>query len=260
MTELLTRISREDPHKTRTLIVTITAVDTTTDTCTVDPGDGELVPEVPYFGGIPTVGSVLLALVFNELMAVVAGGGGSGPSPAAELGAGVNLNTVTVAGIYTQSQSAETSLALNYPVALAGMLEVFDNAGNASNPNTFFWQRYTPYRTSSGSGQTQIWERRFYNAAWSQWQLVNPIGGHLNFGSVGANSSVSLAVSFGLTFPEIPVVVISPYTSTPHARNAGVVSITTTGFTAYFGNWGSQSVTGQAAWHAFVASDGSAPI
>lgn len=88
------------------------------------------------------------------------------------------------------------------------------------------------------------------NGAWRP--LGTPMAaGSLSLGSVPAASSVSAAVTFPVgRFTAIPAVVISAYSTTPHARNAAVASITAAGFNAWFGNWGTGSVTGQAGWFA----------
>lgn len=81
-----------------------------------------------------------------------------------EIGNSVNLNTITTGGLYTQMQNAETSLALNYPVALAGMLEV----GYTINGSTdYVWQRYSTYGTSNA-----VYTRTLYNGTWYPWKQL----------------------------------------------------------------------------------------
>lgn len=76
-----------------------------------------------------------------------------------ELEANIDLNTVVAPGHYSQSQSAETSLPLNYPIATAGLLEV------VANPTTnMIWQTYTPYNNG-----TRLYRRTRYNGTWSTW-------------------------------------------------------------------------------------------
>jgi hypothetical protein len=86
-----------------------------------------------------------------------------------ELGANVNLNTVTQPGIYTQSESAQTSTTLNYPQANAGMLEVFSNLRMPINSGNMIWQRYWPY----GPFGDLFWQRAYYNGTWEKWTRFN---------------------------------------------------------------------------------------
>jgi hypothetical protein len=98
---------------------------------------------------------------------------GSGAATVTELGASINLDTVTSTGFYTQSQNAETSLALNYPSINAGLLEV---TVNSSVPNQMVWQRYTVYGGSSpDSGVT--YTRSAYQGVWKPWVSVGYASG-----------------------------------------------------------------------------------
>lgn len=178
-------------------------------------------------------------------------------SHGAEIGPGVNLDTlVSVPGSYVQSQSAEATLALNYPVPVAGLLEVFTNVVDgvlAASPHV--WQRYTTYLHGTYPDYTYL--RSNYNGTWGTWRRTDAAASQadtVDFGSVSAGSSKSQAVVFAQPFYTVPVVTISPYITTPHARACGVDNVTTTGFTAYYGNFGSQSVTGKAGWIAQPAS------
>ena len=72
------------------------------------------------------------------------------------IGAGFDLDLCTTPGKYFQNSNASATLALHYPVALAGLLEV-------SSGYTF--QRYTVF---SGSGNT-VYVRGNYSAVWSAW-------------------------------------------------------------------------------------------
>jgi hypothetical protein len=87
----------------------------------------------------------------------------TGFADAIEQGASVNLNNLTTPGLYSQQQNAETGVALNYPVALAGLLEVFIDGGS----ETLIWQRYTVYGTGSGTNRT--YTRSKNGANWSAW-------------------------------------------------------------------------------------------
>lgn len=82
-----------------------------------------------------------------------------------EMGPGVDLNTVVSTAKWTQSQNVEATLALNYPVAQAGLLEV--TAVTTSNP--MVWQRYTVYSTGGGA----VYERGLYQTTWSAWRVTS---------------------------------------------------------------------------------------
>ena len=82
MTDQLTQLTRRDPHTIRAWVVTVVDVTPTEGYCTIDPQDGDLVTEVPYWGPVPGVGSVQVALLFDGLLGVIStDGGGSGGDP-----------------------------------------------------------------------------------------------------------------------------------------------------------------------------------
>jgi len=167
--EPLTRLTVPDPHTVRAWVAKITAVDTTQGLCTIDPNDGDVVTEVPYWGSAPPVGSVQVALLFDGLLGVVVADQPAVTPDPVELGGGVDLNTLITTGVRTQSQSVEATTALNYPVPMAGLLEVFANPGNAGNTN-MTWQRYTVYNGGAYAGM--IFARARYNTTWSAWAII----------------------------------------------------------------------------------------
>lgn len=82
----------------------------------------------------------------------------------AVIGASVDLNTITTAGVYIQSTNANATTGTNYPVAQAGMLEVYQSPSNTS----FTFQRYTVYTTTYPT----VYVRTYYNSAWGSWQQL----------------------------------------------------------------------------------------
>ena len=76
-----------------------------------------------------------------------------------------DLDAVVTKGIYHQSQNANATSGRNYPVAFAGMLEVFqDGLGN------FIYQRYT----TVSAGGNLVFTRGWYNGTWwSAWRVVS---------------------------------------------------------------------------------------
>lgn len=79
------------------------------------------------------------------------------------LGSSSDLNTLITPGVYTQASTANAAAGLNYPIAQAGLLEVFSSVGH-------HWQRYTPY----GSYATRFYQRTYYGFAgtWSPWTSI----------------------------------------------------------------------------------------
>lgn len=76
-----------------------------------------------------------------------------------EIDGPVNLNTLTESGVYTQSLTAQATSGTNYPVGLAGLLEVVNNGNNLT------WQTYTPF----GDYGSTLYKRGRYNSTWSPW-------------------------------------------------------------------------------------------
>lgn len=79
------------------------------------------------------------------------------------IAASVNLNDMLTPGLWHQGANANTSAALNYPVLLAGMLQVTA----ASN---MVYQTYTAYSTG------KIYSRVKYQTAWSSWVEMSVVG------------------------------------------------------------------------------------
>lgn len=68
--DLLAKVNTFPAHNTQAYLVTVTAIDTTAGTVTVDPGDGANLTEVPYYG-TPVVGSTTVMLLFDGQLAVL---------------------------------------------------------------------------------------------------------------------------------------------------------------------------------------------
>lgn len=84
-----------------------------------------------------------------------------------EIPAAADLNTYTTQGLYHQSQNTEAAGGTNYPVALAGLLQVYQSGVDG---NGFTYQTYSVYQ-----GAPAIWSRTKYNTTWSAWKQV-PMG------------------------------------------------------------------------------------
>jgi len=77
--------------------------------------------------------------------------------------ASANLNTYQTTGIYVQDTNANAASGTNYPVGLAGKLEVVRYI-------SFVWQTYHQY---PGSGDRSIYKREYYAGTWSAWVKVS---------------------------------------------------------------------------------------
>ena len=98
----------------------------------------------------PEVGQRVLVRFYSgtraTIMGVLGGIGQGGLKFGLENLTTQNLNDITRGGFYRQALSANALSNRNYPVGLAGLLEVFEN-GN------MLWQRYTRYN-NNGNGST----------------------------------------------------------------------------------------------------------
>lgn len=119
-------------------------------------------------------------LVGNDLILITRGGsqinvgrvkGDSGETGLAmtEIGAGVDLDTISTAGYRIQSEDAEATVALNYPVAYQGMLYVTVNPGG-----NLVWQTYSI--TGNGPLNGTIWTRTKSSGVWSRWNGIGSKG------------------------------------------------------------------------------------
>ena len=78
-----------------------------------------------------------------------------------EIPSGANLNTYRTTGYYTQNANVDAVAGTNYPVALAGILQVItDDYGDG----LFTTQLYSQYNTSN------YFIRNYYNGTWSAWR------------------------------------------------------------------------------------------
>ena len=84
------------------------------------------------------------------------------------LGGSVDLNTLTTTAVYHQPANANAGSGTNYPVALAGLLEVYASS-------VMIYQRYTVYNTG------EIYTRSYYNGTWYAWHLVLDTGNYSSY-------------------------------------------------------------------------------
>lgn len=82
-----------------------------------------------------------------------------------EIPSGINLNALTGSwfGQYYQKSSVEASYALNYPISLAGVLEVQQTAVTGSAGCVQIYTTYSPLET---------YKRTYYSGSWSPWRRV----------------------------------------------------------------------------------------
>ena len=81
-----------------------------------------------------------------------------------ELAGSQDLNNYRTTGWYSQNSNADAISGSNYPVDLAGTLEVInDDKGNGLHTV----QRYSQYAS------TNVWHRTFYNGTWQSWRNLS---------------------------------------------------------------------------------------
>lgn len=138
-----------------------------------------------------------------------------------ELPSSIDLNNYVSAGIFIQSQTAGATSGMNYPIGLAGLLEVSANVGG------FVWQRYTPY----GPYATEFYVRTKYNGIWYPWRRWSSdkytVGGGII--SVTPNASGQATIAHGLPYTPTWAVANTIGTSTYFATLASTP--TSTGIT-----------------------------
>ena len=118
------------------------------------------------------------------------------------LGSGVDLNSYKTPGTWTQSANANVTIAGNYPIKSAGLLQTYSiltaNASNASwgQDNTGIMQQYRPHNS-------YIYYQRYKNNAWGDnpdlkwmpWHMFAPMTKpahkiHFDYKSKGEDSTM----------------------------------------------------------------------
>jgi hypothetical protein len=136
------------------------------------------------------------------------GGGGTAATPLpnrlggpagdiATLPPATNLNSVTATGWYIQRLSAESTVALNYPINRAGHLEV--SGGLMGTGADLIMQTYTEYAPVAAGAPARQWRRTHYNGTWEPWAEV-AASGYLLYDTLyfTANGSFTKAAYPGL--------------------------------------------------------------
>jgi len=127
-----------------------------------------------------------------------------------DLGGAVDLNTVVSAGLYAQRLNAGAQGGSNYPVALAGKLEVY-----LTSNNDMVYQTYHVYQSS------RIFARGRYGGTWSAWNemlttaSINPS----EYAKLGAN----VAFNSMSTAERITAVGTNLVLAATGAANAGAI-------------------------------------
>jgi hypothetical protein len=97
-----------------------------------------------------------------------------------DIPSGVDLNTYTITGWYHQNTNAGASAGTNYPVGLAGLLEVYTDG-------SMTYQRYTLYNSG------QIYTRSKYISTWYAWRL------EVDTVNISSYATTSVAAGVGLS-------------------------------------------------------------
>jgi hypothetical protein len=117
-----------------------------------------------------------------------------------EIPGSADLNTYRTTGIYSQNANADAASGLNYPVALAGMLEVInDDKGNGIHTV----QRYSQYSS------TNVYHRYYYSGTWSSWRNLSQDTNTITNYSAGTGLTLS-----GTTFAVDSSIATETYVNT----------------------------------------------
>jgi hypothetical protein len=204
MTDPLTRLTLPDPHAVRAWIVTITAVDLTSGTCTIDPQDGDLVPEVPFWGAAPAVGTVQVALLFDGLLGILVAGSGGSPvsgvwpnAPGLDYWANGNMPSTSGLPIYLDSSGqlrtrpdvwqpatgkGVADSPATYPLGMSIMSLTTTQATTggwplATTAVVVTFKRYNDdvaaqWWYANSTGTPRVWYRLGNTGVWSPWVKV----------------------------------------------------------------------------------------
>lgn len=105
-----------------------------------------------------------------------------------EMPANVDLDTKTTTGVFSQSANSKATLALKYPVALAGLLEVFAYS-------SMIHQRYWVYNSDT------VYSRAKYSTgAWTAWVKSANVDDNVASASALATAQTLTIGSTGKTF------------------------------------------------------------
>lgn len=108
-----------------------------------------------------------------------------------------DLNTYTTAGNYHQNANSGASSGTNYPIAQAGLLQVFQTPGTGT---AFTYQFYTAYEGAN----RQFW-RTQYGGTWGAWKEVADTGSYVpNTAKGTANGVASLDGTTHVPIAQIP--------------------------------------------------------
>ena len=172
------------------------------------------------------------------------------------LGSGANLDTLLDWKVYTQDTNSGAASGTNYPVPLAGALEVLPVADGSGS---YVWQRYTTYRHTTLIGGEEIgpavYVRSFYSGVWSPWVVIGgepriagvqsaktyyekyPDGRLICRGSHGWSASTgtqSYVWSFPVAFVgEFPQITVTEDTGAPQNVSASISALSLTGVTIW---------------------------
>jgi microcystin-dependent protein len=152
---------------------------------------------------------------------------------------GTDLNNIVVSGLYGQAANANSSLALNYPVAKAGSLLV--QRGSAG----IVTQLYMEYDTG------RIWSRGIFNGAASDWSmswdtntlvktantLDTTIGRMLKVGDFGFGVDTGIKYTFATDADWVKPTGWSGFIDVAASKAKGVTVPTAVGFTSNYGTW-----------------------
>lgn len=208
--------------------------------------------------GTLVVGDRVRVTLHRRKIAIDGRIGGTVQPGVVALGSGANLDTLLDWKVYTQDTNSGAASGTNYPVPLAGVLEVLPVAGGGGE---HIWQRYTTYRHTTLTGGEEIgpsvYVRAFSSGAWSPWTVIGgepriagvksaktyyekyPDGRLICRGSHSFPANANTRQTYAWTYPvafvgELPHVTHTAGSTTPRNISTGYSAETLTSVTMEF--------------------------
>ncbi|QWY81929.1 minor tail protein [Arthrobacter phage Sicarius2] len=119
---------------------------------------GSIIVQDVYLGGVQSAGNAATSKTYVDGQIAA-----RYEKTAVMIPSAVDLNTYTSAGFYHQGANNSAAAGTNYPVALAGLLEVFTSG-------SMVYQRYTAYNSGI------IYTRSKYSTTWYGWKELSTVG------------------------------------------------------------------------------------
>lgn len=124
------------------------------------------------------------------------------------IGNAIDLNTYTTTGIWHQNTNANAAAGTNYPIGLAGRLEVYAQG-------SMIYQTYTAYSTNS------VYRRAWYSTSWSPWYEMYD---SRNLAASFVDTSSAQTIGGTKSFTAAPIVQQASYPSYKYYATSNAVN------------------------------------